>query len=95
MYMHVLYFDLSFTQIQMPQLPQLTMGSGSPFHQPMMSHTTSRLTIDSDSDEPDTGDAVDSATSAKRFLFQGRHRESSQQPEFERQHQQLFEQMEG
>ena len=55
---------------------------GSPYHQPVISHSSSRLTIDSDS-EPDFGDAVDSARTTKRFLFRGRYsyRESSQQPE--------------
>ena len=69
---------------------------GGPYHQAIISHTGSRMTIDSDS-EPDTGDAVDSAKSARRFLFSGRYgyRESSQQPEFDRRHSQLVEQREG
>ena len=69
---------------------------GSPYHQPVISHSASRLTIDSDS-EPDSGDAVDSARTTKRFLFRDRYsyRESSQQPELARRHSQLYEQREG
>ena len=78
----------------MPQPPEPTFGG--PYHQPTISHSGRRLTIGSDS-EPDTGDAVDSAKSTRRFLFSGRyiHREGSQQPEFDQQHSQLYEQRKG
>ena len=71
---------------------------GGPYHQPTISHSGRRLTIGSDS-EPDTGDAVvDSASSTRRFLFShghSRHREGSQQPEFDRRYSQPYGQREG